>query len=254
MPALFSVLLALAIFVVPGAAERLGWVPDDESLRIPLVFAALALGLGMPARSPSRRAVGLAILAIVPGVLALAGVAGRTPTETPISLVGAPYLPFALAAAVVVGARLFADEASRDRAMLAATTAGAVAALWIVVERVLGLPAVGPFGRAGIAGPTLAALALVAAAPLVVAFDDADASRASVARRAAVPAVIVVGVLATGSRTAMLALLAGALGLAFALRRRGAALAIVAALVAAVGVAVFTGSETLRVRVGVAKA
>src|SRR5206468_6336176 len=88
-------LAAVAILVMPGLAERPGWAPDDESVRVPAVFLALAVGLVLRLRAvPTRRTALLAALALLPGVLSVLGTvhrslspesgAGFVPTETPL--------------------------------------------------------------------------------------------------------------------------------------------------------------------------
>jgi|GEM_PF-3034549 len=240
--------VALLVLVVPGALERLGVVPDDEALRIPLAAALLAAGLfaaGLVAArrgaaTLSRAGIALVACASAAALLPLAGAAPLVrPTVVSLGGFGPTAVALATAAAVVVGATTLADRAARARGLAALAVAGVVAAAWVVADRVAGRPAVGPFGRTGVAGPALAALAFAG-------YGAMAGSRLGSLPRVVVAALLLAGVVATGSRTGVAAAAAGAVVVALRTAApRGRAVA------GAVGVAGLVGAGLLVAGVGV---
>ncbi|MCC7138847.1 MAG: tetratricopeptide repeat protein [Planctomycetes bacterium] len=250
------------VLLVPAALERLGVVPDDEAVRLPLAFAACALVAARPGARPSRPALVLAALAAVAGALVVLSsvVAPTGATPGPLAFVGPPLAPALLALAVVAGARGLARRDALAAALRATTALATLAAVWTLGEHALGLPAVGPFGRAGVAGPALAALLPVAALT-----PRGRPRPLRVAPAVAVAAAIV----GTGSRTGLgAAALALPVALALARGRAGRPLLAVAAGLALLGAAAVAGvvsgapvaervvgrPDTVRVRVGLARA
>jgi len=246
-----GVLLAPGLALV-GAPPRVA----DESWRTPVAFAALALaaffGPFTRGATPPRRGVLLALLALAP-----AAAAALRPNASALEASSAPAF-VALGATILLASTV---EGARGAARVVAGLglAGVVAAAWVVADALAGRPAVGPFGRAGVAGPVLAALL----APAVALGARAGLPGPRALRL--LPALLVATALAcVGSRTGVAAALAGLLAAASLVappgRRRRLAFVGVAALVlgvAAVGLAVngtLPGGETVRVRLGLARA
>lgn len=253
--------LPAVLVVAPGAVERLGVAVEDESLRLPLVLLALGVAAWGGGRAAPRA---LAIVGL--GALAAASAADLVRGGNVWAWVGTPLAFVALVVGFVAGGSRLRDDGVRAAFLEGLAIAAVAAAAWVLVDRLLGRPAAtGPLGRAGIAGPTLAALLPIAS----------RVTRARLAARNAVlrwaPTVLVVAALvATGSRTA---LAAGGIALLLAegLSRTGRARV---ALVAAAGGAVVAGgalvalslseslpggswvgrTDTVRVRAGLASA
>lgn len=208
-----AAVVPVALLLGPAALERAGAAPHDEALRLPLVLGALAAALVVAARrgaAPPRRALVLAGLFAAPAVLALAsslvrGVPVARPTFLSLGWLGPHAATVAGAAALVVGAG--ATPAGRRTATVGLAIAGVLAAAWVIVDRLGGRPAVGPFGRSGVAGPTLAVLAFAVQGALT-------GSRVGSVPAAFAQVLVLAGVLATGSRTGVAAAVAGALAVA----------------------------------------
>ncbi len=255
--ALALALGALAILLAPGLA-LLGAPPHvpDESWRRPLAFVALALAafLGPLARGvvPSRTAVVLALLALAPAVAA-----ALHPNASAFEASSAPVFT-ALSATILLASTV---EGARGAAkvVLGLGLAGVLAAAWILSDALAGRAAVGPFGRSGVAGPVLAAL-------LVPAFVLGASARLPVPRALRLlPALLVAVALAVArSRTGVVAAAAGALAAAPLLAPPGrrklvaslavALVALCALLTALAASGTIGGGETVRVRLGLARA
>jgi tetratricopeptide (TPR) repeat protein len=259
-----------AVLLLPGATR---WIPgslsDEEHLRTTLAFGALATALLWPrARSgPERNPfAGFHALALAPvaafSIRAMLAASRSRVLHATVDLFSSPalWLPSLLFGCLLLwgaatAARRRSDDAGFVRGLAAGLAAtGVVAALWVLVDRSAGRPGVGPFGRAGVAGPALAAfLPFVATARFVP-------------RWAALGPTLVVAaaLVATGSRTAFGALAAGAFVAAWRLRRdpraRVALVALGLVLAGGFAWAVLSlsggsaAADTVRVRAGLARA
>ncbi len=247
----------VALLLVPGLS-LLGGGPavSDETWRRTVAPAFLGVvGVVFAARGalrPSRATVVLALLAALPAAILLAhGAPDRWPTSA--------IVPFGALAGTILLAGSCRTPDDRARAWALLGLAGAVAGAWTLCDLALGRPAVGPFGRPGVTGPTLAALL----APAVLAGFAPAARRLGLLRW--LPALLVAAaLLATHSRTSIAA---GGIG-AFAtslvvfdgrMRRRVrlwgfAALAVLLVLASLAYAGTLPGGETLRVRAGLARA
>ncbi|MBL9087026.1 MAG: tetratricopeptide repeat protein [Planctomycetia bacterium] len=204
--------VALAVLVLPALLERGFGAPDDDALRIPAVLAVLAVGLFVVARRPvAEPSATLGALALVAALLPVVTAATiLRPTDVSMGVFGPTAVALSTAAALVVGGRL---SAPASRAVLEGlAVAGVVAAAWVVVDRVAGRPAVGPFGRSGVAGPALAVLAFAAHGAL-------RGSRAGSLAAGGAALLLAAGIVATGSRTGLAAAAAGALAVVAATGR-----------------------------------
>jgi len=222
-PALL-VLLALAWVVSPEALAP--WV----SVATVFVVAALSLaGFGACTTWAGPRAW-------------LAGLLGWAALDATLRPVAASDAARLLTAGIVALALVVVTGAPRSAAWgrLAVVVAGTSAAAWLVIERALqsGRPS-GPFGNPNLAATP--ALLAVAVAPLL---------RASTAVRGAFMAVAVAGVVASGSRAALVGMVAVAA--AWVLARRGArkarlsAVLLVAVAAAGLGVRLAADRDPLR--------
>src|SRR5262245_52086214 len=146
-----------AVLLLPGVSR---WIPgsltDEEHLRGTLAFAALALALALPRRAGSGGTSplwGLPALALVPLVPSVFSTASPWRPVGPLG-VAAARLPSLLASCLLlwgagVAVRRWRGSWPGVRAGLAFT--GVASALWVLADRAAGSPAVGPFGRAGVA-------------------------------------------------------------------------------------------------------
>lgn len=253
---LFALGAAIAL-IAPGLA-LLGAPPHvpDESWRRPIALALLAAaafaGPFLKRRTPTARGAILALLALMPAIAAAvnANASAYEASSAPVFV--------ALAATILVASTV---EGARGPATVLATLGlcGAAAALWVIADASLGRAAVGPFGRAGVAGPTLAAL-LVPAALLA----RTGRTRASRLVRAVPCTLVLIALVLVRSRAGALAAMAAVGAAAAALvpapKRRRVVLALAAFAVVAV-ISVFLvargalpGGDTLRVRAGLARA
>ncbi len=250
---------SIAALLLPGLS-LIGAPPHvpDESWRRPLALGLLAIATfaaSMSAgRRPSRRGIGLALLALAPTIAA-----ALHPNASAFEASSAPVF-VALAATILVSS---ADDGVRGskHILRALGVAGLAASLWMFADVLVGRPAVGPFGRSGVAGPALAALLV----PAALLGRRLFLGHARWTWLRAVPAFAVVAALVlTRSRTGLVAGAAGAGVAAMALVplpwRRRTVLAV--ASLACIGAAVLVlgyqrgdpRADTVRVRVGLAKA
>jgi tetratricopeptide (TPR) repeat protein len=218
-----------------------------------LTGVALLVAWNGPSVRPAPGPLALTLLA-GPLAVGLLGLPAFDDTWSGAARAGATWaLPTLLG-----GALLWTWSGAQDahRTWRALALAGAVAAALAVLQRVLGRPAVSVFGRAGVAGPTLAALA----GPALV-------QGARRWRRGGLVAGVLcaAGCVATGSRVGMVALVLGVLaawaagGASPRLRRWGRLALAGAAVLAALGLGLLASGRfpgvpaprTLQVRLGI---
>ena len=195
-----------------GALLLLASVPDAFTTGFVLrgfVLAAVAagalIGFGMQRDGPwptRRLSVWVALLPLAIPLLALQ-TAGREDVWHALRH-SAPWL--ALAVLPLTLGRALPDPEARHRAWQVVGATAVAAAVWTLVDALSrGAAGAGPFGRPGVAGPVLAAVAGPAIVALTVRRNDTSTSRGRAIARAALAAVFVAAVVSTRSRMAVLA-------------------------------------------------
>ncbi|MHC5011495.1 MAG: O-antigen ligase family protein, partial [Planctomycetota bacterium] len=254
-PRLLAVGAALVLLAdVPGLFTR------GDVLRGALFPFLAAVALGLAASAPGRRGPGGrgTLFALLPLGIPLAAL----PALASPSLAGVlrPACTWIGLAALTLGLLRAWRSAEDGRwACRAIGLAGALAALWVVVDVVRGgVPGVGPFGRPGVAGPVLGSLL-----PVVIFVPPFRRRWPDVAAALLTGLAIVL----TGSRAGMVAALLATLG-AGALAARpaaarwyvrglavsAAAAVIVFALAATDRIRLPGGNDTIQVRLGLYRA
>ena len=219
-----ALLVAVALLWV-GSAAGVGLSPGVAAITVVATGLLVAVGLRQ----------GLVLDATHAWLAALLAAAAASAALRPVAAADAAW---ALSVGVVSLGLLAA--ASRPRVAewgaAAVVLSGALAAAWLVWQRLaLGVRPPGPFGN-----PNPAAAIAVLAVALVPWL------RMRVAARSALAAVLVAGVVASGSRGAMVALAASALASLGSRRLRLAAVVVAAVAVAGVALRLATDRDPLR--------
>ncbi len=201
-----ALLVGLALVLLAGQPAVLGAQVFSSGFVLRglclALLSALALLAAWQATStrPQLGRLGTALLLLPVGV-AILGLPAFDGTWAGAARAGAAWvLPSALALALLWTWQGPRDAAAAFRVLSAA---GAVAALFVLADRLAGHPAVGPFGRTGIAGPVLGALIGPA---LLLPW------RRRVLGRLVLCLPLILGCVATGSRTAVVAAAFGVVG------------------------------------------
>lgn len=184
---------ALLLLAAVPSAFSAGYVLRGFLLAVAAAAALVGFGLQRAGPLPAR---GVAwAVALLPAGIPLLGLmsAGREDLWSWLRN-AAPW--FALAALPLVWGRALLDDTGRARAWQLAGAAGVGAALWTAIDAwQRGAAGAGPFGRPGVAGPVLAALA----------WPSAMALGRGLWMRATLAAAFVGATIATRSRTALIA-------------------------------------------------